>query len=167
MIKNARWILVSSLTLLTATAVSAAWMHEGEEHERKVTEKQVPKPVLDALKKQSAGAPLTEIEEENEHGTTFYEAQWKGEHGRVEALVTATGDLVEIEEEIASERIPAAALAAAQKQAGAGASMRWEKKTQILYEVKFKKGDTYHELLLTPDGCTVEREIKDKSDKDE
>lgn len=163
-LKPRRSLIAVACVVVGTAAVSAAWLNDDDEHERKVTEKEVPKPALDALKKQAAGAPLTKTEEEKEHGTTFYEGQWKGEHGRVEALVTADGNLVEIEEEIATDRLPAAALAAAQKQAGAGANMRWEKKTQILYEVKFKKGNSYHELLLTPDGRVVEHEDKSKDE---
>ena len=154
-----RSVFLVSMFVLSGVAVAAAWLSD-EEYERKVAEKEVPKAALEALKKQAAGAPLTQIEEEKEHGTTFYEGQWKGEHGRVEALVTSSGDLVEIEEEIASDRLPVSVIAAAQKLAGADAKMKWEKKTQILYEVKFKKGESYHELLLTPDGRVVEHEDK-------
>src|SRR5262249_54155556 len=122
------------------------------------------KPALDALKTLAAGAPLTDFSVEKEHGSTFYEASWKGEHGNVDGLVTPTGDLVEIEEQVASDRLPQAVLNAAQKQAGPGATLKFEKKTEIFYEAHFKKGDRFYEITLYPDGRIVEREEKAKEE---
>ena len=45
-------------------------------------------------------------------------------------------------------------LAAARKAAGKKAQLNVEKKTMILYEVHFRKGERGVELLLTPDGRT-------------
>jgi len=129
-----------------------------EESERKVEEKEVPKAALEALKKLAGGAALTEFSEEIEHGSTFYEGSWKGPHGKVDALVTADGDLVEIEEAVPGDAVPKAVKAASEKLAGKDAEMRFEKKTVVLYEVKFKKGERRHEVVLTPDGRTQEHE---------
>jgi hypothetical protein len=84
-------------------------------------------------------------------------------------LVTAAGDLVEIEEQVSSDQVPAAVLATVRKAAGRdpGPDFFFEKKTSILYEVKFPKGDQRHELLLAPEGRVVEEEVeKGKGDKD-
>ena len=144
------------------------------EAERKVTEKKVPKAALAALKKLARGAEITEFAEEIEYGHTFYEGSWKARSGtKMDVLVTPTGDLVEIEEQVDAEKVPAAALKAARKAAGKDAQLAFEKKTMILYEVKFAKGDSRHELLLTPDGRRVEEEVEkgkpdagDEDDKD-
>jgi hypothetical protein len=129
-----------------------------EERERKVEEKEVPKAALDALKKLAGGAALTEFSEEIEHGSTFYEGSWKGPHGKVDGLVTADGDLVEIEEAVPGDAVPKAVKAESEKLAGKDAELRFEKKTVVLYEVKFKKGDRRHEVTLTPDGRQHEHE---------
>lgn len=123
-----------------------------EEQERKIEEKDVPKAALDALKKLAGGAAITEFSEEIEHGSKFYEGAWKGSHGKIEMLVTVDGDLVEVEETVFGDSVPKAVMAAAEKAAGKGAELCFEKKTLILYEAKFKKGDSKHELVLTPDG---------------
>jgi len=133
---------------------------EAEETERKITEAEVPAAALAALKKLAAGAEIIEFTEEIEYGHTFYEGTWKNPAGaNVDVLVTPTGDLVEIEEQISTDKVPAAALKAAQKAAGKDVELAFEKKTMILYEVKFQKGDVGHELLLTPDGRKVEEEV--------
>ena len=126
------------------------------ESERKVTEAEVPAAALATLKKMAAGATITEYAKEIEHGSTFYEGSWKSTTGtNVDVLVTAAGALVEIEEKTAADQVPQAVLAAAQKTAGKDAKLGLEKKTMVLYEIHFRKGNRHVELLLTPDGRRV------------
>jgi len=140
---------------------------KSEEQEREVTEAEVPAPALAALKKLAGGAKITEFAEEIEHGSTFYEGSWKTAAGsNVDAVVTPAGDLVEIEEQIDPDQVPAAVLAAVKKLSGPDAPLFCEKKTMILYEVKFRKGDQRHEILYTPDGRTLEKDIE-KGDRDD
>jgi hypothetical protein len=135
------------------------------EQERKVQEAEVPKAALDALKKLAAGAAITEFAEEIEHGHKFYEGSWKGAAGNVDGLVTELGDLVEIEEAVKTETVPAPSRATVEKVAGKDAKMSWEKKTVVLYEVQFEKDGKRHEMVVTPDGRQVREEGGD-TDKD-
>lgn len=131
-----------------------------QEVERQVTEAEVPAAALAALKKMAAGAEIYEFAEEIEHGSTFYEGSWKSPAGaNVDVIVTPTGDLVEIEEQIGADQVPAAALKAARKAAGKETEISFEKKTMFLYEIKFQKGDSGYELLLSPDGRRIEEEV--------
>jgi len=131
-----------------------------KEVERKITEAEVPEAALATLKKLAAGAEIVEFTEEVEYGSTFYEGTWKNPAGaNVDVLVTATGDLVEIEEQISTDQVPAAALKVARKAAGKKVELAFEKKTMFLYEVKFQKDDMGYELLLSPDGRKVEEEV--------
>ncbi|MFQ6036713.1 MAG: PepSY-like domain-containing protein [Sedimentisphaerales bacterium] len=133
---------------------------EAGEIERQVTEVEVPKAALAALTKMAAGAVIYEFAEEIEHGSTFYEGSWKKPSGaNVDVIVTPTGDLVEIEEQVSADQVPAATLKTARKAAGRKAKLAFEKKTMILYEVKFQKGGLGYELLLSPDGRRVEEEV--------
>jgi hypothetical protein len=136
--------------------------NEGKgEVERKVKEAKVPKAAMATLKKLADGAKITEFAEEIEFGHTFYEGSWKNRSGaNIDVLVTQTGDLVEIEQQVDIDEVPAAALKMARKAAGKDAELVFEKKTMILYEVKFQKGDSRHELLLTPDGCRMEESVE-------
>ncbi|MHC4403535.1 MAG: PepSY-like domain-containing protein [Planctomycetota bacterium] len=134
---------------------------EPAEMERSVTQAEVPAAALATLKKMAAGAKMTAFAEEVEHGHTFYEGSWKNAAQKnVDVLVTPTGDLVEIEERVGADQVPAAVLKVARKAAGKGAELGLEKKTMILYEVKFRKGRSRHEVLLTPDGRRVEEEVE-------
>lgn len=124
----------------------------GGESERQVKESEVPAAALAALKKQAGGNALTEFAEEIEHGHKFYEGTYKSAGGSVDVLVTESGDLVEIEESIAAEQVPGGVRSAVEKEAGKDAKISYEKKTMIVYEAHFKKGDRKREVLMTPDG---------------
>lgn len=165
------WKLVTVVMLLTVMLCSVGYAKKAKaegETERKVTAGEVSKAALATLKKMAHGAKITEFAEEIEHGSKFYEGSWKGRKGaNVDVLVTEAGALVEIEQEIAADKVPAAALKAARKAAGKNVELACEKKTMILYEIKFRKGGNFHELLLTPDGRVVEESVeKGKSDDD-
>jgi hypothetical protein len=137
------------------------------EVERQITEADVPAAALAAFKKMAAGAKFTEFAEEIEHGHTFYEGSWKSPAGEnVDVLVTPTGDVVEIEEIVSADQVPAAVLAMAQKAAGKDVQLAFEKKTTIIYEVKFQKGSKQHELLLTPDARRVEEGVQKNKGKE-
>lgn len=149
-------IAVVTLGVASASLVRAMGPHE--ESERQVKESELPAAALAALKKLAGDAKLTEFAEEKEHGGTFYEGSWKGPHGNVDALVTASGDLVELEEAVPFDAIPKAVQDRATQAAGKDAKVFVEKKTYIMYEVKFRKGDRRHEVLYSPDGRTHDHE---------
>lgn len=146
-----------------ATAAGIALVHaveppKHEEQERKVKEAEVPKAALEALKKLAGGSALTEFSEEIEHGATYYEGSWKGPNGNVDALVTIHGDLVEIEEAIPVATAPKCVLEKAQAAAGKDAKLFVEKKTVVLYEVKYRKDNRKHEVVYSADGRVHEHE---------
>lgn len=129
-----------------------------QDSERKIKEAEVPKAALEALKKVAANAAFTEFAEEIEHGHKFYEGTYKGPNGNIDALVTDSGDLVEIEESIPAEMAPAAVRAAAEKSAGKDAKVRFEKKTMIVYEIHYSKDGKGRETILSPDGRELHEE---------
>ncbi|MBN2563948.1 MAG: hypothetical protein JXQ75_23785 [Phycisphaerae bacterium] len=154
-----RIVGLSAAVVLVAGLVVFAWNSGGpDEQERVVKESEVPASALAALKKLAGTAKITEFEEAIEHGHTFYECSWDGPHGKVEVQVTPSGDLVETEETVPAGMVPKAVLAEAKRAAGKDAKLYCEKKTMILYEVKFSKGDRRHEMLFSPDGRVHEQE---------
>jgi hypothetical protein len=149
--------------VLTIVALAFALAFAGkkaEESERAVSANEVPAAARAALEKVAAGAALTAFSAEVEHGHTFYEGSFTASSGHgVDALVTPTGDLVEIEERVDLAGVPGAVAQAAKTAAGQ-AELRFEKKTLVLYEVKFRQGSRVHELVLTPDARRVEEEVE-------
>ena len=155
--------------VILCVAAYAAQVAETDKSERGITESEVPAAALATLKKLAGGAKITEFAEEVDDGHTFYEGSWQTRSGaNMDVLVTQAGDLLEIEEQVPADKVPAAVLKVATKVAGSGTQLVLEKKTTILYEIKFMEGDRQHELLLTPDGRRVEEESEQgNSDEDE
>ena len=174
---RARRVTQAALALCAVASV-AFWLATGagdtgvgkkpEETERRVAAADLPAAARTALEKLAGGRTITAFAEEVEYGHTFYEASWSGASGKnVDALVTASGDLVEIEERVDEGDIPSAVLAAARAAAGRDTEVGFEKKTMVLYEAKFHKGDRLHEVLLTPDARRVEEETEEAGEERE
>ena len=167
--KRIEFMFVCSVAsmFVAGVLVCAQDKKEAAEQERQIKEAEVPAVAMATLKKLAGVAAITAFAEEIEHGHKFYEGSWKAADGNVDALVTDLGDLVEIEEEIPAAKVPAPARAAAEKEAGKDAKMIWEKKTIVMYEVHYKKGDKGQEMTLTPDGRQYHEEGAEKGGKNE
>lgn len=162
------WIRTLVSVALIGAGTLAGWAASGpEEQEREVKEAEVPKAALDALKKLAGAASFTEFAEEIEHGHKYYEGSWKGPDGNVDALVTDAGAVVEIEEAIPADKVPAAVRGEAEKAAGKEAKLLWEKKTMVMYEVHFTKDGKGREMIFTPEGHHQQGEGDEDGDKDE
>jgi len=162
---------VTSVMALVAVLFGGwfVWAQEkkaSEEQERTIKENEVPAAALAALKKLAGSATITEFAEEIEHGHKFYEGSWKGPDGNVDALVTESGDVVEIEESIPADKVPAGVRAASEKEAGKGVELTFEKKTVYFYEVHFKKDGKGCERIFTADARPY-HEGPPEGDKDE
>jgi hypothetical protein len=137
-----------------------------EEKERVLKESEVPPAVMATLKKVAGTAKLDKFEEEIEHGQKYYEGSFTTPEGKTDVLVAENGELVEIEEAVAPDKVPAAVKAAAEKEAGKDAKVFFEKKTHIMYEIKFTKGEKRHEIVLLPDGSRHHGEAEDEGDNE-
>lgn len=139
-----------------------------EEGERKITEAEVPKAALEALKKLAGQAAITEFAEEIEHGHTFYEGSWNGPNGNVDAVVTPSGDLVVLEEIVPAGQVPAAVRTAGDKAADKDAKLTFEKKTMVLYEIHFaNNGKGHDEMVFTPDARPFHEDAATKGNHDD
>lgn len=159
--------VVALVVGLTAFAQDKKSEKKFDEKERTVKESEVPAAALSALRKQAGAAAITQFEEEMEHGHKFYEGSWKTAGGKTDVLVTESGDLVEIEETVSADQVPATVRSEVEKDAGKDAKIVFEKKTMIMYEAHFKKGDKRAELVLTPDGRRSQEEKGGDGDEDD
>ncbi len=154
---------VSTVSFVAAVA-AMGWMAYAQDkpvagdYEKEVKEAEVPKAALEALKKLAGKSPVTEFAEEVEHGRKYYEGTWAGPHGKIDGLVTEAGDLVELEESVPAEAVPAGVKAELSKMAGKDAAPKWEKKTLVMYEAHYQKDGKGHEVLLLADGRVFHEE---------
>ena len=139
--------------------------HEGDD-EDDLTIGEVPEPARGALVKLAGGAKIIKAEREKEHGVLVYEAEWVVNGTQHEAAVTADGTLIETEEIVPVEKLPAAVRAAIAKHFPANAKVTVEKKMIVVYEVEAKVDGREKELLVFPTG-RVHEEPDDHHDDDD
>lgn len=143
------------MNLRTTVAAAALWL-PAIASERPVKMENLPAAVQKTVREQSRGAVLRGLSEEVEKGKTFYEAELKVAGHSKDVLIDAAGSIVETEEEVSLDSIPAAAQAAIRKQAGKGRILSVEAvstgASPAVYEAKIKTAGRTSEVRVAPDG---------------
>jgi hypothetical protein len=124
--------------------------------EKKLKLEDLPAAVQAAVKTQTQNSTIVGVSTEKEKGKTMYEVETKVNGKSRDLLFDATGSVVETEEEVATDAVPAPVTAALGKRAAGGTVSKVEKVTagtSISYEgtIKTKAGKTI-EYAVTPDG---------------
>ena len=92
---------------VAVAGVAAVATINAEEKEHKIERSALPPAVERTVTEQSQGATIRGFSEEREKGVTFYEVELVvGGHGK-DMLIDANGKVVEVEEEVALESVPA------------------------------------------------------------
>ena len=162
-----RWLRFMLVGVVLVAGVSVTSLAGGDEDEQKVSIEQVPAKVRKALLKLAGGARITEVEREKEHGMVFYEAEWVANGRETEAKVTASGDLVELEEKVDAKDVPAAVKTVAAKEFPVGAKVEYEKVMIVVYELEAKVNGKEKEILVSPTGKIVGKEEGHDDDDDD
>lgn len=137
-----------------ALALAAGSILQAEE--KKITRAELPSVVEKALVQQTNGATLRGLSKEVENGKTFYEAELTvNGHGR-DVVFDESGQLVEVEEEMALESLPAAVRDGLRSAAGTGQIVKVESLTKlgklVAYEAAVKTDGKRTEIKVAPDG---------------
>ena len=134
--------------LLVASGVSAA--------EKRVKMESLPPAVQKTVQEQAKGATIRGLSIEIEDGKTFYEAELKVNGHNKDVLIDPNCAVVEVEEEVALDSLPAAAKDAIQKHAAKGKIVLVESvsknDTLVAYEAKIKTAGKTSEISVKPDG---------------
>jgi hypothetical protein len=144
-----------SLLLLSGSLAlaGAAW---GQGSEKKIKMEDLPPAVQKTVKDLSKGVTLRGLSTEVEKGKTLYEAQLTVNGHAKDVEMDASGNVLEVEEEVAMDSIPAAAKAAIVKGAGTGKVLKVESVTQdgkiVAYEASVQRGTKKSEVRVKPDG---------------
>jgi hypothetical protein len=146
--------IISAVAVLTATSAFA--------QEKKIMRSDLPPAVEKTVAAQSAGATVKGLSRENEKGQTYYEALMVvNGHGK-DILIDASGAVVEVEEEVAMNALPADVKAGLQAKAGEGKLGKVESITKkdklVAYEAKVTKGGKTSEVQVGPDGKPLDHE---------
>ena len=154
---------------LGVVGVMAFGVWAGNADEQEVTLDQVPPAVKATILKEAAGAKITEIERETEHGETVYEAEFSRNGREIEIKVAPDGTLLgrevehegDDEDDITVDQIPAPARKALQQLAGGAEIVKAEREKEhgvLVYEAEWVANGTKHEAAVTADGAVIEIE---------
>ncbi|MBI5153984.1 PepSY-like domain-containing protein [Candidatus Poribacteria bacterium] len=116
------------------------------------------------------GAAIQSAVLEDEDGAKVYEVKLKTADGReIEVMTSPDGALIEIEESVTEQQLPAAVLKTLHEVLPGGKTDEIEKKTVVVYEIEKEAGGSSYELLLDSNGgiLSIEAEHEDGEHEDE
>jgi hypothetical protein len=142
--------------LLVSLAVGLASWSTAQGQERKIKRSDLPPAVEKTVAAESAGATIKGFATEIEGGKKMYEAELQVDgHGK-DILIDGQGNVVEVEEEVALDSLPAAVREGLTKAAGRGTISRVESLTKrgtlVAYEAVVKTGAKRREVQVGPNG---------------
>ena len=142
-------LLAALLTMGVLFALSQA-------QERKIKREQLPPAVEKTVARESEGATIKGFSTEIEHGRKLYEASLIVNGHTKNILIDRNGNVVEVEEQVTLDSLPAAVQDALKKRAGSGAITVIESLTKnnqlVAYEAQVKHGQRRSEIQVGPNG---------------
>jgi uncharacterized membrane protein YkoI len=141
-------------SLVVALALMLAGTAEAQE--KKIKRSELPPAVEKAVAGLSQGATIKGFSQEIEKGRTYYEVEMAvNGHGK-DVLLDPTGAVVEVEEEVGLESLPAAVQAGLKTKAGKGKIVGVESVTKhdklVAYEAKIVTDGKRSEIQVGPTG---------------
>jgi uncharacterized membrane protein YkoI len=130
--------------------------------EKKIKRSDLPAAVEKTVAAQSAGATIRGFSTEKENGHTLYEAELTVDGHSKDISMTADGSIVEIEEQVSLDSLPAEVKAGLQAKAGNGKILKVESLTKkdklVAYEAKVETNGKKTEVQVGPDGKPLDHE---------
>ena len=130
----------------------------GQSSEKRIKMADLPPAVQKTVQEQSKGATVRGVSKEVEKGKTFYELETTVNGKSRDVLIDPSGAVVEIEDEVSLDSLPAAAREAIQKSAGDGKILKVEsvrKGTSVTYEATVQKAGKKSEIAVKADGTVI------------
>ncbi len=138
--------------LLILTGISFA-------QDSKAKLKSLPAAVQKTIKEQSEGATLKGVSKEKRAGKIAYEVETMVSGRSRDLIVAADGKVLEVEEEMTLDTVPAAVKATFEKLAGKGKIIKVESlsanNTISLYEAEVKINGKVREFKVSPEGKSL------------
>jgi hypothetical protein len=130
--------------------------------EKKIQRADLPPAVEKTVAAQSQGATIKEFSQEKENGQLLYEAEMTVSGHSKDISIDASGAIVEIEEQVVLDSLPATVKAGLQAKAGAGKIIKVESITKheklVAYEATVQTGARKSEVQVGLDGKPLDHE---------
>jgi len=130
--------------------------------EKKILRSDLPPAVEDTVAAESRGAVIRGFSMENENGQTYYEAEMTENGHSRDVLIDKSGAILEVEEQVPFDSLPASVGVGLQTKAGKGKIVKVESITKhnrlVAYEAKVLTGKKNSEVQVGPDGKPLDHE---------
>lgn len=146
---NRKLVLTAAMVLASGFGLLAA--------EKKVQLKDLPPAVQKAIQEQTKGATVSAYIEERDNGKVSYEVETKLNGRTRDLLFDAAGGLIEVEEEVAPDTLPAAVQTALKTR---GKVLKVEAVTKgsvVTYEAEIEKNGKKSEVVVDARGNAIDR----------
>lgn len=149
----------TAILVILATAILAA---SAISQEKAIKRAQLPKAVEATVAAQGQGAKIRGFSEEKEKGQTYYEAEFIVNGHNKDVLMDPDGKIVEVEEQVGMDTLPAAVRDGLQAKAGKGKLVQVESITKqdrlVAYEAQVITAGKRSEVQVGPDGKPLDHE---------
>ena len=147
---------------VTLVAAGLAIASASYAQEKKIKREELPAAVEKTVVEQSKGATVKGFSKEIEKGKTYFEAELVvNGHGK-DILMDENGKVVEVEEEVALDSLPAAVREGLERAAGSGKISKVESLTKggklVAYEAAVKTAGKRSEIQVGPDGQKLDHQ---------
>ena len=147
----------STLLLFVTIPLGIAF---GQEQEKKIRRADLPQAVEKTVATESQGATVRGFSEEKENGQTYYEAEMTVNGHSKDVLIGKDGAIVEVEEQVALETLPAAVKSGLESKVGSGKILKVESLIKhgklVAYEAKVEANGKKKEIQVGPDGKALD-----------
>ena len=130
--------------------------------EEKIQRADLPPAVEKTVAAQSLGATIKGFSQEKENGHIYYEAEMAVAGHTKDVLIDTAGAVVEVEEQVALDALPATVKDGLQAKAGKGKILKVESLTKqdklVAYEAKVLTDGKKSEIQVSPDGKPLDHE---------
>jgi uncharacterized protein YxeA len=147
---------------VTLVAAGLATASANYAQEKKIKREELPAAVEKTVVEQSKGATVKGFSKEIEKGKTYFEAELVvNGHGK-DIVIDENGKVVEVEEEVALDSLPAAVREGLERAAGSGKISKVESLTKggklVAYEAVVKTAGKRSEIQVGPDGQKLDHQ---------
>jgi hypothetical protein len=146
--------------MITVSVLAMLFMHGGASaQEKKLKKSDLPPAVQKTADEQSQGATVKGYSSEMDQGKLVYEVEMTVNGHSKDVSLAKDGSVLEIEEEVALDSLPAPVRGAFEKKAGAGKITKVESLTKnnalVAYEAQVRTGGKRSEIQVGPDGKSL------------
>jgi uncharacterized membrane protein YkoI len=149
--KRNTWVILATMMLATILMPGNAVSQE-----KKLKKSDLPPAVQKTADEQSQGATVKGYSTEMEEGKRIYEVELAVNGHSKDVSIDKAGNVVEIEEEVPLDSLPAPVKDALQKKAGSGKITKVESLTKhgslVAYEAQVRTNGKRSEIQVGPDG---------------